>query len=124
LCLTGSSATAKTIGIVVVADLAANVATIPNATIDIAGVFEALAKSAQTLRHPVRRSGVEESDHRYRRLLRARRERPSDRRCAEQRDEIASFHRLNCIRSPPARAEVAQTSIVKGLPVNNALMAH
>ena len=44
--------------------------------LDIAGVFEALTKSAQTLRVAVGRYGAEESDHRHRRLLRARRERP------------------------------------------------
>jgi hypothetical protein len=56
--------------------------------IDIADVFEALAKSAQTLRHPIRRSGVEESDH-GQCMLRARRERPCGRRAAEQCDERA-----------------------------------
>ena len=33
---------------------------------------------------------MEGPDHRHRRLLRARRERPRDRRAAEQRDELAS----------------------------------
>ena len=51
---------------------------------NIAGVFEALAKSAHTVRVCVRRCGAEETDHRHRRRLRARgeRPRPSRRRAA------------------------------------------
>ena len=65
-------------------------------TLDIAGVLEALAESAQTFRVPVRRRRVKKPDHRHRRLLRARRERPRRRRAAEQRDELApsSFDHL------------------------------
>src|SRR5262249_59414116 len=37
--------------------------------LDIAGIFEATAKSAQTVREPVGRLAVEESDHRHRSLL-------------------------------------------------------
>jgi len=51
-------------------------------------VFEALAKSAQTVQHRVRGPAVEKPDHRHRGLLRARRKRPQ-RRAAEQRDEVA-----------------------------------
>jgi hypothetical protein len=40
----------------------------------------------------VRECDAEKSNHRHRRLLRPRRERPSS-RTAEQRDELASFHR-------------------------------
>jgi hypothetical protein len=57
--------------------------------LDIAGVFEALTESAQAVRERVR-CGVEKSDHWHRRLLPARRERPSRRCAAEQRDELAS----------------------------------
>jgi hypothetical protein len=35
---------------------------------------------------------MKETDHRHRRLLRVRRERPSRRRAAEQRDELAPLH--------------------------------
>jgi hypothetical protein len=38
-----------------------------------------------------RRRSAEKSDHRHRRLLRARSERPRGRRAAEQRDELAPF---------------------------------
>src|SRR5262249_45538595 len=65
--------------------------------LDIASVFQALAKSAQTVRNRLsrnrlRRSVVEEPDHRHCRLLRARRERPRRRRAAEQDDELAPSH--------------------------------
>src|SRR5262249_31716805 len=59
-------------------------------TLDIAGVLEALTESAQTLHIPVRRRGVKKTDHRHRRLLRPRPERPRRRRAAEQRDELAA----------------------------------
>ena len=62
--------------------------------LDKARFLQALAKSAQTVRERVRRCGVEEPDHRHRRLLRARRERPRRRRAAEQRDELAPLHSI------------------------------
>src|SRR5207249_10276626 len=58
----------------------------------IADVFEAQAKCAQTARRGVRRSGVEKPDHRHRRLLRGRRERPRGRRTTNKRDELAPPH--------------------------------
>src|SRR6516165_2783858 len=58
----------------------------------IADLFEAQAECAQTVRHHVRRSGVEQPDYRHCRLLRARRERPRGRRAAEDRDELAPPH--------------------------------
>src|SRR5262249_9881630 len=118
--LTGSSATAKTMGIVVVAALAANATAGPPLVVigdqpnpsanqlgrqrrqpvhlilgpavfdrhilalDIAGVFEAPAKSAQPVRHRVGGSRVKKPHHRHCRLLRARRERPGGRRAAER----------------------------------------
>jgi hypothetical protein len=51
--------------------------------LDISRVFEALPKSAQKAPDSVRRSGIEESDHRHRRLLCARGQRPCDRSTAE-----------------------------------------
>jgi len=50
-----------------------------------------LAECARTIDVRVRRYTAEEPDHRHRRLLRARRERPR-RRAAEKRDELATFH--------------------------------
>jgi hypothetical protein len=37
---------------------------------------------------------LEKPDHRHRRLLRARRERPRGRRAAEKRDELAAVHSI------------------------------
>src|SRR5215471_15305196 len=73
----------------------------------IADLFEALAKCAQTVRHRVGRSGVEQPNHRHRRLLRARRERPCDCRAAEQRDELAAFHSITLMscRLPSSSGE-------------------
>jgi hypothetical protein len=51
--------------------------------LDIACPFEALAKSAQTIHHRIRGSGIEDPDHWHRRLLRARHGRPRHRRAAE-----------------------------------------
>src|SRR5262245_2479372 len=42
----------------------------------------------------LRHTGIHKSNHRHRRLLRPRRERPRRRRAAEQRDEIAPSHGL------------------------------
>src|SRR5262249_20704911 len=70
--------------------------------LDIASFFQALAERAHKVREQIRRSAVEESDHRHRRLLRARRERPCSRRAArewpagrgaaDERDECAALH--------------------------------
>src|SRR5437016_11337295 len=49
---------------------------------------EARLRVGENLRLPA----AEEADHRHRRLLRARRERPPHRRTAEQRDELPAFH--------------------------------
>jgi hypothetical protein len=43
---------------------------------DIVGILEALAECAQPVRDRIGRCAVEEADHRHRRLLRPRRERP------------------------------------------------
>ena len=59
--------------------------------LDIAASLEALAKYAQTVRS-VRRCGVEEPDHRHRRLLRVRGVRPSGGRAAEKGEELPPPH--------------------------------
>src|SRR5262245_8766891 len=66
--------------------------------LDVAAILQALAKCAQTVRHPVRRSGVEKSNYRHRRLLRRRDARGQNRGCspsaAEQRDELPASHSI------------------------------
>src|SRR5262249_46333504 len=60
---------------------------------DIACLIETLTECGYLVRRAVGRCAVEEPDHRHRRLLRARRERPCG--CAaEQRDELAAFHSI------------------------------
>jgi hypothetical protein len=133
--LTGSSGTPKTMGIVVVAAFRCNTSgpgdygdlpmnqfsrqlrqsiklilapTVCDRyvlALDIAGLLQALAKSAQTVRSRLSRSVFEVPDHRQGCLLRARRERPSDCRAAEQRDELATFHSTSGWTTPEQRPE-------------------
>src|SRR5262249_57735410 len=68
----------------------------------VAGLGKALSECREQAGVWLRRAGMQESDHRYLRLLRARRERP--RSCpAEQRDELAPFH-LTEMHPIPSRA--------------------
>jgi hypothetical protein len=66
------------------------------AALDVAGIAQALAESVDQVAECVGRAAANESDHRHRRLLRARRERPRD-RAAEQGDELAPSHRVPSI---------------------------
>src|SRR5262249_56826627 len=59
--------------------------------VDVAGFVEALAEPGN--KKHIGRSGVDEADHRHRRLLRPRRERPGC-RAAEHRHELAAFHSI------------------------------
>src|SRR5262249_50463702 len=61
------------------------------AAFDVAGFAQALAECRPRQLGRLGRCSVEISDHRYRRLLRARCERPRC-RAAEQRDELAALH--------------------------------
>src|SRR5262249_23287055 len=63
------------------------------ATLGIAGFAQALVERTHSGRVCAGRSGVKETDHRHRRLLRARRKRP---RChtADKRDELAALHSI------------------------------
>ncbi len=68
--------------------------------LEVAGFVEALAERGGKGR--IGRPGIDESDDRHRRLLRARRERPRHCRATEQHDELATFHSItssasNCI---------------------------
>src|SRR5215510_9618887 len=60
--------------------------------LDEGGFTKALAECGQIPCTIDRRRAAEEPDHRHRRLLRPRRERPRHCRATEQRDELASFH--------------------------------
>src|SRR5439155_24021584 len=64
-------------------------------TLDVAGFAESFAEGGENGCAPVGGKAVQEADHRHRLLLRARRERPGDRRrSTEQCDEIAAFHSM------------------------------
>src|SRR5215475_12841929 len=62
--------------------------------LDVAGFANALPEWGQIACTISKRRAAEESNHRHRGLLRARRERPRDRRAPEQRDELAPFHSI------------------------------
>jgi len=53
--------------------------------LDIASLFQTPTERGQEMWVRARHPGVEESDYRHRRLLRARRKRPRDRSAAKQR---------------------------------------
>jgi hypothetical protein len=59
--------------------------------LDIANFAQAAAERSYELRESGRRRIGEVANHRHRRLLRARRERPRRRRGAGQRDELAAL---------------------------------
>src|SRR5438132_6046348 len=62
--------------------------------LDVAGFTKVLAECGQISCTIGKRRTAEEPDHRHRRLLRARRERPRSRRAAEQCDELAPPHSI------------------------------
>jgi len=75
------------------------------AVLDETGFVQSLAECDDLVVQHSRRPGAEEPDHRNRRLLRARAERPRDRRAAEQPDELAPLqmiepHVLLSVRGP------------------------
>jgi len=77
------------------------------------GFVEAFAERGHKTRRGIGRAASDESDHRHR-LLRARRDRPSRSRAAEQRDEVASFH---SITSSARASSVGGTSRPSALAV-------
>ena len=62
--------------------------------LDRAGLVQALAECSKPLRERPRRHPAEEPDHRQRRLLRSRRERPRHCRTPDERDEFPPFHSI------------------------------
>src|SRR5262249_28098076 len=62
--------------------------------LDVAHFTNALLECGQKVCTAGTRRAVEHPDHRHRRLLRARRDRPRGRRAAEQRDELAPLHSI------------------------------
>src|SRR5213083_1904346 len=70
--------------------------------LDVADFTNALPECGQKACTISRRRAAEEPDHRHRRLLRARGERPRRGRAAEQRDETAPFQWIELHRVLPA----------------------
>ena len=64
------------------------------AAVDKAGLAEPVLKSGHEFRPFLGGGGAEKSHHRHRHLLRARSKRPSGRRAADQRDELAPPHSI------------------------------
>src|SRR5262249_2981060 len=62
--------------------------------LDEARFAQASSKCLHQMRGVLRRPGAEITDHRHRRLLRARRERPRRDDATEQRDELAPPHSI------------------------------
>ena len=60
-------------------------------TLDISGIVQTIAKCSHVVLSLVEGRVADESDHRHRRLLPARRERPRRRCAAKQRYEFPSF---------------------------------
>src|SRR5262249_22204321 len=75
-----------------------------------ADLFQALAECAETARHGIRRSAIEEPDHRHRWLLRARRDRPRGRRATDERDELAPPHSITSSASKSRLSEILMPS--------------
>ena len=72
-------------------------------TVDVSAIVQTIAKCSHLLLSLVEGHVADESDHRHRRLLRPRRERPRG-RAAEQRDELTSLHIRNHSITSSARA--------------------
>src|SRR5262245_49656177 len=73
---------------------------------NVAGFAEAFRERCRMASGAIERSTTDTADHRHRRLLRARRERPRDRPAAEERDELATFQLIELhhkCRQPEAR---------------------
>src|SRR5262249_37148711 len=88
------------------------------AALDIARFRQGLAQGGETAAHQIAwRRAAEKSDHRHRRLLRARCERPGDCRAAKECDEVAPSH-ANCrSRTKPTNRQLWASQ--KNWPAND-----
>src|SRR5262249_37821736 len=81
-------------------------------TLDVPGFFQALMNRCHILRVRRGRRRAKKPNHRHRRLLSIRRERPRGRRAAEQPDELAAPHSIT---------SSARASSVGGMAIPTAL---
>src|SRR5712691_2797013 len=85
-------------------------------TLDITDFAESLTKRAHTELGRNRRLAEKEPDHRHRRLLRARRERPHSGRAAEKRDELPpSHHSITSSARPSSVGGTSRSSALAAL---------
>src|SRR5262249_57309569 len=84
----------------------------------VASFVKAFAEGAHKMRDDLGRPDVDESDHRWYRLLAARRERPTCCRAAEERDELAAFHahRVRASRGAVGSGSVSLVARLRGGP--------
>ena len=71
--------------------------------------------------HTRRAPATQKSNHRHRRLLRARRERPRRRRAAEQRDELAASHSITSSARASRVGGDIEAERLRGLEVDHEL---
>jgi hypothetical protein len=76
-------------------------------TLDIAGLIQALAERVRHRGIPARRPAAKEANHRHRRLLCTRNERPHRHRAAEQRDELAALQLIELHSIPASQGRIA-----------------
>src|SRR5262249_55607454 len=79
------------------------------AALDVSGFAQALAECLQAFDGRLRRTGSEKPDHRHRRLLRPRRERPHS-SATEQRDELAALHSITSSARASSLSETVKPS--------------
>src|SRR5262245_21440049 len=80
---------------------------------DKAPVFQTLTERSQELRVVAGRPGAEEPNHRHRRLLRLRRERPRGRRAREKGDELAALHLIELHSVPSSQAGLQDIELAR-----------
>src|SRR5215471_6543402 len=84
-------------------------------TLDISGIVQTIAKCSHVVLSLVEGRVADESDHRHRRLLRSRSQRPRGCRAAEQRDELAAFHSITSSASKSRLSEILMPSFLAAL---------
>src|SRR5262249_8395720 len=80
------------------------------AAFDEACFVQAFAERGHNTCTQLRRTGIYKSNHRQRRLLRARCERPCCCRAAKQRDELAPLHSITSSTKEISRAGISMAS--------------
>jgi hypothetical protein len=80
-------------------------------TLDVTDLMKALPKCSQPVALFVRECDAEKSDHRHRRLLRTRSERPRSRHTTERCNKVAPPHVLPSTEDPPYHTMVGNDEL-------------